>query len=781
MNVQLVVTFLIILFTCLPNDSLCKRPDLKINHESAKHEGAMSPYRRSCSTNQKTDSTNQTRGSTETIRRTDLLNEPSQPDQTNDSNDLGQAASDRTKHMVGFREPASSEMVVEPIVSPFLNAVHDNNNNNLSGVTWKGRPRNKPHEQTTLNSTEVLKHLLSNQRNKTSGNQDKQAQTNKTLTASDGNWAPITTRIKQSEHALDYNNVTLSDDNFNPMHLSRPNFNRQAPVRLRDERDLNNWNGLTRYIQSSDLLPFTKQRRISWLHPQQESLSGQRGHIASLEDTQESVQQSLIHSDQQTNQILSQFLLQQLMQPKQATLQPVPPAPSLGLNNLARLPLGLSSQSLVLSQLLPNPAGLDHLSQPSPAQFSPPSNLAHFNPQALSPQDFISLQQMQNQQQQQQQPDAQSSKPNAVDVGHDGSSVVSYSLVPGGQGASNDQTINPSSLSGLSQEQLLNALQQLASSGQTANQQQAEQAPSGPTLSITPASSSNPNEAALAALLESMLKNAVDSNHNSQLHTTSKLPVNQSNSFQVSPSSVIETQMRPAQHHHQQVDPTALGSYHHETNPYDPTGSLQMPRKRSKKKHKKPNGTGAKGPLIRVQKKPRLSHNGQSFYDINSPTDMQPSATFHKYKYPWLYNDEDDEEEGETEINLRFFNNFSRMGPLGGVARTVAPATFIVSLGFLILSNISLAATVIIHGISQFLKNFSQGQSPASSTSSPGQTTNKLVTSRLAKILDFDHRNSTMTAMATTTTTTRQPQSKSDHSKDTYLDHKIRSLSESWT
>lgn len=151
------------------------------------------------------------------------------------------------------------------------------------------------------------------------------------------------------------------------------------------------------------------------------------------------------------------------------------------------------------------------------------------------------------------------------------------------------------------------------------------------------------------------------------------------------------------------------------------------PPKKRKKNGNKKKKTGAQGgngphgghgghgssrsPQIRVQKKPRLSSGNPAFYDFNSPTDLESSGTLHKWKYPWLYanrpNDDDEEEEGETEVNIRFFNNFSRMGPFGNIGRVGGTATLFVSLAFLIISNISLAFTVVAHGVSAFLRNSS--------------------------------------------------------------------------
>jgi hypothetical protein len=220
------------------------------------------------------------------------------------------------------------------------------------------------------------------------------------------------------------------------------------------------------------------------------------------------------------------------------------------------------------------------------------------------------------------------------------------------------------------------------------------------------------------------------------------------------------------------------------------------PRRKSKKKRKKSSdkNDGSRNPVVRVQKRPR-----QQFYEHNSPNDLEPSATFHKWKYPWLYrppyDDDEDEEEGETEINLRFFNNFSRMGPLGGIARSAAPATFIISLAFLILSNISLAATVIVHGISSFLRNMSP-QQPTTMASPPR------ITGRLARILFTEGRptqmptyskfvpygstTSTSTTTTSTTTTTKPQQNEGSsekitkNAKPTLMDRVIRSLPDRW-
>lgn len=146
---------------------------------------------------------------------------------------------------------------------------------------------------------------------------------------------------------------------------------------------------------------------------------------------------------------------------------------------------------------------------------------------------------------------------------------------------------------------------------------------------------------------------------------------------------------------------------------YQTPDDFQPTTKRSKnKKKKKPNKypTGRKKnnrkssrPIIQVNRSPYLADSSR-LHEINSPHDLQSSSTFHKFK-PGYY--DDDEEEGETEVNIRFFNNFSRMGPFAGVARTGGAVALVVSLAFLILSNVSLATTLIAHGIYNYLRNTS--------------------------------------------------------------------------
>lgn len=189
-----------------------------------------------------------------------------------------------------------------------------------------------------------------------------------------------------------------------------------------------------------------------------------------------------------------------------------------------------------------------------------------------------------------------------------------------------------------------------------------------------------------------------------------------------------------------------------------------------RKKSKRPKGS-PRSPQIKMQKRPR-GNSRQQMHETDSQQDLQPSATFHKYKYPWYRPDDEDEEEGETELNIRFFNNFSRMGPLGGLARVGGTATVIMSLVFLIVSNFSLAATVIAHGIAGIMRNLGQG---------PERT--KVTSGREARHLySTDGTNTTTTTTTTTTITTNPPAplraKREAHGK---LDDRIRAFSEKWT
>lgn len=76
---------------------------------------------------------------------------------------------------------------------------------------------------------------------------------------------------------------------------------------------------------------------------------------------------------------------------------------------------------------------------------------------------------------------------------------------------------------------------------------------------------------------------------------------------------------------------------------------------------------------------------------INSPTDLQSANTVHHVKQ---LIGEDDDDDDEADVNVRLLTRASR---------ATSPASLLISLAFLILSNVSLAATVIAHGISAIL------------------------------------------------------------------------------
>lgn len=138
---------------------------------------------------------------------------------------------------------------------------------------------------------------------------------------------------------------------------------------------------------------------------------------------------------------------------------------------------------------------------------------------------------------------------------------------------------------------------------------------------------------------------------------------------------------------------------------FNPTTNRYRGAKKDQgKKGTKRNTKKSSRPLIQVNRNPYMS-DGSQLHEINSHQDLQTSPTFLKWKRPFY--DEDDGEEGETEVNIRFFNNFSRMGPLSGIARAGGAVALVASLAFLILSNVSLATTLIAHGIYNFLKNTS--------------------------------------------------------------------------
>ena len=231
------------------------------------------------------------------------------------------------------------------------------------------------------------------------------------------------------------------------------------------------------------------------------------------------------------------------------------------------------------------------------------------------------------------------------------------------------------------------------------------------------------------------------SNYSTGTHSTIPQPLSQVLQHQSHSVANYDPLQSGASRYSEQTSFDPLLFHYPNGNPQQGYNPSSGPRGTRRNKKRPKASASQKSPVVKVQKRPRVSHNGQTFYD--TPNELQPSATFHKWKYPWLYrppwDEDDDEEEGETEINLRFFNNFSRMGPLGGVARMAAPATLIVSLAFLILSNVSLAATVIVHGVSSVLRSLSQNQSSFSSPVKAQQST-----SRLAKIIkNFDSTDNT--------------------------------------
>lgn len=77
---------------------------------------------------------------------------------------------------------------------------------------------------------------------------------------------------------------------------------------------------------------------------------------------------------------------------------------------------------------------------------------------------------------------------------------------------------------------------------------------------------------------------------------------------------------------------------------------------------------------------------------IDSSSDLQPANTVHHVKQ--LLGQDDDDEDDDADVNVRLLTRASR---------ATSPASMLISLAFLILSNVSLAATVIAHGISAFL------------------------------------------------------------------------------
>lgn len=769
-----------------------------------------------------------------TVRRTNV--QDSSIDSDNDTNDLQQAGSNRSNP--GFQAPITSELVVEPIVPPFVNAVYQKFHRHdphkyANADRYSMNDRAKYLHDFNTTKLNYFNHRPSEESENDRQSSDqaknfKQRHDSIAKNESSNGWAPIQGQVPHM-NAIQF----VSQQSLNSHgHFDMFNINQQQqqlkPMNGFVNDQLNKWQNMSRHkpmmngykigivqddrqankrTQSGDLLPFERQRRFSWSYKNQH-----QQQPAGLEELQESVQQPFIDLEQPKDVLLSQYLLQQTksraQQPNTIAIQPNYHSPIEGPQSV-QVSAGLQ-QHIVPNQFKTHSTGNSLIAGRPLA-----SSLM-----TVAPQELLALQQ----------PHLSQTPVNPIegqrppmDVGQDGTNMVAYSLLPSSLMA--DEQMNSS----LGVEQLMNVLQQFT------NGQQAQQVDTEQSIAL------NMNDAALVTLLDNMVKNAVGTNQNQvtigqqqqqsqssqtpsqQLQQPTTAPpnsnwppqlMNQSpkSSPQTSSSNLIETQARPigmsqlappsshtsphqmppppsppisASSTTSSIDPAALYYDTDHTNSHlDPTAVYAYgapPRKRPKKKGKRPNKyDGSKGPIVRVQKRPRVSHNGQQFYDMNSPNDMQPSATLHKWKYPWLYNDDDDEEEGETEINLRFFNNFSRMGPLGGLARSVAPATFIVSLAFLILSNISLAATVIVHGISSFLRNFSQNQT---SQTGPGR-----LSGRVARLLDFETTTPAPRVIGGSLSTIPKPTKPQgrNHSavqphKLTTLDHKIKSLVNAWT
>lgn len=305
-----------------------------------------------------------------------------------------------------------------------------------------------------------------------------------------------------------------------------------------------------------------------------------------------------------------------------------------------------------------------------------------------------------------------------------GSSQVIYSLMP------NDDSLKSNNMDHSNNLDLMGSLQQQQLASSSLDHQAVN--------SLNPSQASLGTDATLlAAALEAMLKSSLAGQQQKTQDATIQQP-----SVSMMNNKPINLYQEPAQR-------PSGAMYAADENQNNPGYNQMVPppdyyaeRPRKKNKNKKKN------PSLKVNKRPRNAYGQQpssqasnvnpAFYNYNSNTDLQPSATFHKWKYPWLYRpDDEDEEEGETEVNIRFFNNFSRMGPFGTVARAGGGATLVVSLIFLILSNFSLAATVIAHGVSSFLRQFASPE--------------KIKMNRDAKLMAFNKQSTT------TSTTTRRP------------------------
>lgn len=180
--------------------------------------------------------------------------------------------------------------------------------------------------------------------------------------------------------------------------------------------------------------------------------------------------------------------------------------------------------------------------------------------------------------------------------------------------------------------------------------------------------------------------------------------------------TTISTTENPDLYHHASSNTNSQRDKNSNNNNNNNQGDKSSPNKNKGKKrrsHDNSRTRGRTGPKSRQKHRnpANRNHLNQQFYDHDSPMDLQTSATFPliKYKYPYPpyrrpFDDyDDDEEEEETEINVRHYN--SRLGQQG-LTRIGSMTTICVSIAFLIISNLSLAMSLIAHSASAFIRHF---------------------------------------------------------------------------
>lgn len=721
----------------------------------------------------------------------------------NQQTDIYSLSSNVSSSMSRFRAPKSAELVVDPIAKPILNMPRQSVNStpffaNSSRIITS--TASTDHSDLTMSKN---KHLKSD------------------AFAGGQRWHPISNKMQSIEGS------------------------KLAPS-LQVTANLNHYPSANKYINIDQLISNKQATEQTPIRQRRFSLLSNPNNIAAHHQTDQmkDLQESAHTAEVQLASPISRYLLQQLLagqqhQPSSTShkfqkILPFLPQPELGIQ--AHIHSLLPRQEQNLQQMGTFMAALNNEQNATPFG----SNLIEHPIQGAG---------------------LLSSKP--TDIGEDGSSMVTYSLIPNDRVSRPNQLQNPlerpessaiatsaspgiveqNIIDGLSQEQLMNLVTQLGGQQQN-NPQQNVQPIDSSSQPLTPPT--NVLDSALMSVFENLFKTSAANSAQTQIQASQGLigaeqqdPLHQQQQAIAQLTTSINKQQQSGQtnqnkslnlindqhntneikfpqaatpnlnnNHGSQTMPVPIpqplnqissSDHHHHQNQaiiypqdsiHDPMYA-SYPKRRSKKKRKKSDKSdGVKSPTVRIAKRPRAGPQ-QQFYEHNSPTDLQPSATFHRWKYPWLYrpyDDDEDEEEGETEINLRFFNNFSRMGPFQGIARSAAPVTFIISLVFLILSNVSLAATVIVHGISTFLRSLSSQQQQVGSSPSPHK-----VSGRLAKLLSAEsyiHMPNYSIGMTTTTskpkakmlndTTTIESTTKPEHPKATKLDRVIRSFSKAW-